>query len=75
MNIEIIRAFVQMRRVSLSKKTDFEKLKDLERIQKIHGHLLAEQNDNIAIIFEAIRRLEEMPEEEKKMIGFVSSFS
>ena len=69
-NIEIMRAFVRVRQVLFSQKKGLEKLADLERIQKIHGHLLNEHNDNIAIIFEAIRRLENMPDEEKKKIGF-----
>ena len=69
-NIEIMRAFVNMRQVLFSQKDGLEKLEDLERIQKIHGHLLIEHNDNIAIIFEAIRRLETVPDEEKKKIGF-----
>ena len=71
MNIEIMRAFVQMRQILFSQNEGIEKLADLERIQKIHGHLLHEHDDNIAIIFEALRRLENMPDDEKKKIGFL----
>jgi phage regulator Rha-like protein len=71
MNIQIMRAFVQMRQTIFSPKEGLEKVLEIEKIQKIHGHLLNEQNDNIAIIFEAIRQLEELPEEEQKKIGFM----
>lgn len=70
-NIEIMRAFVQMRRVFFSQKEGLDKLADLEAIQKIHGHLLHEHNENIAIIFEAIRRLEDLSDEDKRKIGFM----
>ena len=71
-NIEIMRAFVQMRKTIYSPKDGFEKLKDIEQIQKIHGHLLNEHNDNIAIIFETIHQLEISPVEKRKpKIGFI----
>jgi len=70
-NIAIMRAFVQMRKVLNSPKIGFDELEDLQRIQKIHGNLLLEHNDNIAAIFEVIREMEKEPEAERKKIGFM----
>ncbi len=72
-NIEIMRAFVRMRKIVHAPKETHEKIAELEQVQKIHGHLLNEHNDNIAIIFDAIRKMEELPEEtdEECRIGFL----
>lgn len=70
-NIDIMRAFVQMRQVILSQHVDSEKITELEQIQKVHGHLLNEHNDNISVLFEALREMETAEAPEKPKIGFV----
>lgn len=71
MNIQIIRTFVQMRKIVISQNDKTVKLADLERVQKIHSHLLHDHHDSLAVLFEALRRLENFSEEEKRKIGFI----
>jgi hypothetical protein len=70
-NIMIMRTFVQMRKVLVPQNQGESKLDDLERIQKIHGHLLHEHNDSIAILFDEIQKLEKLPDNPPKKIGFI----
>jgi hypothetical protein len=63
-NIAIMRAFVKLRELLSTHKELAHKLEQLER--KIEKH-----DDEIAAIFDAIRRLMAEPEPKKKTIGFI----
>lgn len=65
-NIEIIRAFTRLRQLLSAHKELAQKLAELER--KIGGH-----DEQIQIIFEAIRQLMTPPEPKKRKIGFLVS--
>jgi hypothetical protein len=60
-NIQIMRAFVQMRRVLIEHKELATKLNALE--QKYH--------ENFRVVFDAIRQLMTPPVEKKRKIGFI----
>ena len=62
-NIEIMRAFVKLRKVLSTHKDLAHKLKDLE--SKIVKH-----DKEIYTIFEAIRQLMSKPEKKRRKIGF-----
>jgi hypothetical protein len=62
-NIEIMRAFVRLRRALASNRELAEKLAELE--QKVAVH-----DDSIRAIFDAIRRLIEEPVSPSRRIGF-----
>lgn len=64
-NIAIMRAFVHLRKSYASKKEIEKKLKELE------GHL-EKHDDDIKLIFEAIRQLMEPPKEKTGKIGFTA---
>ena len=65
-NIAIMRAFVQLRNSFASKKEIEKKLKELENHLEKH-------DEDIRLIFEAIRQLMEQPDEEpRKKIGFTA---
>lgn len=65
-NIEIMRAFTRLRQLLSAHKELAQKLADLER--KIGGH-----DEQIQIIFEAIRQLMTPPEPKRRKIGFLVS--
>lgn len=69
MSIHIIRAFVTLRREASRYATLARKLAELERAQKLHG-------EDIQIIFDALRQLEETTSwpypEGRRLIGFRS---
>jgi phage regulator Rha-like protein len=65
-NIEIIRAFTRLRQLLSAHKELAQKLAELER--KIGRH-----DEQIQIIFEAIRQLMAPPEPKKRKIGFLVS--
>ena len=62
-NIQIMRAFVQLRNMVSSHKQLAGKLSELE--QKLEGH-----DEQIQIIFQAIKELMTPPEKPKRKIGF-----
>ena len=62
-NIAIMRAFVQMRKLLTTHKKLADKLNELE------NHL-AEHDDQFGIVFEAIKQLLEVEEKPKRKIGF-----
>jgi len=62
-NIAIMRAFVQMRKLLTTHKKLADKLNELE------NHL-AEHDDQFGIVFEAIKQLLEVDEKPKRKIGF-----
>ena len=62
-NIAIMRAFVQLRKMISSHKELAHKLSELE--QRLEGH-----DEQIQIIFEAIKQLMEPPKKPRKRIGF-----
>jgi hypothetical protein len=62
-NIAIMRAFVQLRKMLASHKGLAEKLTELER--KLEGH-----DVQIRSLFEAIRQLMALPEPPRRRIGF-----
>lgn len=64
-NIAIMRAFVRLRRILLTHKELTFKLNELER--KIEQH-----DTDIKDIFEAIRQLMRVPDEHRKITGFVA---
>jgi hypothetical protein len=62
-NIEIMRAFVKLRRMLASHAVLARKLDDLEK----------KYDEQFAVVFEAIRQLMELPQEEqKRKIGFLA---
>ena len=63
-NIEIMRAFVRLRQFLATHKEMAEKLAELER--KVGSH-----DEQIRVIFEAIRQLMTPPEPKKRRIGFL----
>jgi hypothetical protein len=63
-NIEIMRAFVRLRKMILSNKDLAQKLDALER--KVAGH-----DVHIRTLFEAIRQLMKPPEPNRRKIGFL----
>lgn len=65
-NIEIMRAFARLRQLISTHKELSQKLIDLER--KIGAH-----DEQIQVIFEAIRQLMTAPEPKKRRIGFLVS--
>jgi hypothetical protein len=62
-NIAIMRAFVQLRKISSTQKQLARKLQEIEAQLKDH-------NESIEAIFEAIRQLMLPPEKSRKKIGF-----
>lgn len=60
-NIQIMRAFVQMRRVLVEHKELATKLNALER----------KYDENFRVVFDAIRQLMDPPVEKKRKIGFM----
>ena len=60
-NIQIMRAFVQMRRVLIEHKELATKLNALER----------KYDENFRVVFDAIRQLMAPPVEKKRKIGFI----
>jgi hypothetical protein len=62
-NIVIMRAFVQLRKISSSQKQLSKKLQEIEA-------RLAEHDENIEVIFEVILQLMSPPEKPRKKIGF-----
>ena len=63
-NIQIMRAFVRLRKLVTENKELAEKLRELERRKGKH-------DDDILLIFEAIRKLmEPAPEKPRHRIGF-----
>jgi phage regulator Rha-like protein len=62
-NVAIMRAFVQLRKISSSQKQLFQKLQEIE-VQ------LEDHDEKIEAIFEAIRQLMTPPEKPRKPIGF-----
>lgn len=62
-NIAIMRAFVRLRGALSIHRTVLRKLIALE--SKVHGH-----DDQLAVLAEAIRELESLPDEPPKEIGF-----
>jgi hypothetical protein len=60
-NIQIMRAFVQMRRVLIEHKELATKLNALER----------KYDENFRVVFDAIRQLMTPPAEKKRKIGFI----
>lgn len=62
-NIAIMRAFVQLRRLATSYEVIERKLREIE--DRLEGH-----DVSIEAIFEAIRQLMAPPEKERKKIGF-----
>jgi hypothetical protein len=62
-NIMIMRAFVQLRKISYSKNQLARRLLEIEE-------RLGDHDEKIEIIFEAILQLMEPPEETKNLIGF-----
>ena len=63
-NIEIIRAFVRLRRILSSHKELARKVEELER--RIGAH-----DEQIQAVFKAIRQLMMPPEPKKRNIGFL----
>lgn len=66
-NIAIMRAFVKMRRILESNESLAKKLKQLEQETK---QKFAEQQQQISLIFEAIKELVTEKEKPKRRIGF-----
>ena len=64
-NIAIMRAFVQLRKMIASNKKLARKLKELEA-------RVGEHDDQIQVIFEAIHQLMSPPDKPTKKIGFES---
>jgi hypothetical protein len=62
-NIAIMRAFVQLRKMIASNEELARKLEELE-------HKIAQHDEDIGLIFEAIRELMTPPEKPPKKIGF-----
>ena len=62
-NIEIMRAFVRLRYLLSTQSELAQKLSDLEKRFEIH-------DEQIRVIFEAIRQLMELPDKKVKKIGF-----
>ena len=62
-NIAIMRVFVQLRKMISSHKELAHKLSELE--QRLEGH-----DEQIQVVFEAIRQLMEPPKKPRKKIGF-----
>ena len=62
-NIAIMRAFVQLRKISSTQKQLARKLQEIEAQLKDH-------KESIEAIFEAIRQLMSPPEKSRKKIGF-----
>ncbi len=63
-NIEVMRAFVRLRRILASHKELARKVEELER--RIGGH-----DQQIQAVFQAIRQLMTPPEAKKRKIGFL----
>ncbi len=66
-NIEIMRAFVDLRRVAISYSDVQERLDDLEREM---GGRLDQHDDQLGQIFKALHLLMEPPPGEKRPVGF-----
>ena len=62
-NIQIIRVFTKMKEMLLTNKDILLKLEQLEN--KVSGH-----DENIQMIFEALKQLLNHPQEPRKRIGF-----
>ena len=69
-NITIMRAFVHVRGILLTHKDLASKIEALELKYKNHDIKLAEYDQHIAAIFEAIKQLLTPPEKLKESIGF-----
>jgi hypothetical protein len=63
MNIAIMRAFVQLRKMIASNEELAKKLRELE-------HKIEKHDEDIGLIFEAIRELMTPPDRPPKRIGF-----
>ena len=73
-NIEIVRAFVRLRRVLALNADLAARLEKVEAQLKAHGTTLGEHAADIRAVFDDIRRLmEEPPAEERPPIGFAPS--
>ena len=66
-NIEIMRAFVELRRVAVSYAALQERLDDLER--EMTGRL-DQHDEQLGQIFKALHQLMEPPPREKRPVGF-----
>lgn len=66
-NIEIMRAFVELRRVAGS----FDELqKRLDQMERDIGARLSEHDEQLRQLFEALRRLIAPPDRAKRPVGF-----
>lgn len=66
-NIEIMRAFVELRRAAASYTAIEERLEDLERETSAH---LGQHDQQLAQIFQALRQLISPPPRPKRQVGF-----
>lgn len=62
-NIQIVRIFTRIREMVLTNKDILQKLEQLEK--KVTGH-----DENIQMIFEALKQLLNQPKEPRRRIGF-----
>lgn len=70
-NIAIMRAFVRLREILLTRKDLAAKIAALELKYKNRDIMLTEYDKHIAAIFEAIKKLMAPPQEKpRRMIGF-----
>ena len=65
-NVAIMRAFVRLREILSTHKELADKLKELE-------HKVGKHDQDIQLIFEAIRQLMIVPEKLKRKIGFIAN--
>ncbi|MDQ7816448.1 MAG: hypothetical protein RDU14_05435 [Melioribacteraceae bacterium] len=66
-NIAIMRAFVRMRQILQS---SVQLAKKLEKLEKETKEKFAEQQEQIALVFEAIKELMIEKEKQKRKIGY-----
>ena len=69
-NIEIMRAFVRLRRALTSNKEFAERMEKVEKRLAAHEGALGEHADAIRSVFEDIRGLMGPPDGPKRRIGF-----
>jgi phage regulator Rha-like protein len=69
-NIEIMRAFVGLRRALAANKDLAERMEKAEKQLETHGATLGEHAKDIGSVFEEIRRLTAAPEGPRRRIGF-----
>lgn len=69
-NIEIMRAFVSLRRALATNRDLAERMEKAEKRLEAHGAALGEHAEAIRSVFEDIRKLINPPEEPKRRIGF-----